>query len=76
MIDEADVISELKKRNPYPEDIFTPLSQREIKAYVKLLVDNGFSSDRIHAHWMRYAWNLCVEYVEKLLEEEKGGFVG
>jgi hypothetical protein len=58
----------LKRKNPYPEDIFTPLSKEEIKRYVKLLVDNGFSSDKIHAHWMRFSWELCAEELQRLLE--------
>ena len=64
------LITELKKKNPYPDDIFTPLSDEETKDYVKVLIDNGFSSDKIHAHWMRYSWNLCVEQLERLFEDE------
>ena len=67
------LIFELLKRNPYPEDVFTPLSNKEIKEYVKVLTDNGFSSDKIHAHWMRFSWNLCVEELKKLFED--GGCV-
>ena len=66
---EVYLISELKKKNPYPEDIFIPLKNKEIKKYVKVLVDNGFSSDKIHAHWMRYSWNLCIEQLERLFED-------
>jgi len=64
------IISKLKKKNPYPDDIFTPLSDKETKEYVKVLADNGFSSDKIHAHWMKYSWNLCVEQLERLFEDE------
>jgi len=64
------LISELRKKNPYPKDIFTPLSDKETKEYVKILTDNGFSSDKIHAHWMRYSWELCVDQLERLFEDE------
>ena len=71
-IDEGQgfLISELRKKNPYPKDIFTPLSDKETKKYVKVLTDNGFSSDKIHAHWMRYSWDLCVDQLERLFEDE------
>ena len=65
-----DIIDELKKRNPFPEDIFPPLSYQIREAYVRVLVDNGFSSDKIHAHWMRYSWNLCIEELENIWDKE------
>lgn len=57
--------------NPYPEDIFTPLrDQLEIKKYVNCLIDNGFSSERIHAHWMRYTWQMCCDKLKQIISDE------
>lgn len=64
-----DLVDKFRKANPYPTDIFPPLSQEEIKAYVKLLIDNGFSSDRIHAHWMRHTWMNATTKLMELQEE-------
>lgn len=64
-----ELIDELKEDNPYPKDIFPPLSDDKIKSYVKLLTDNGFSSDAIHAHWMRRSWDLCINKLENLIKE-------
>jgi hypothetical protein len=68
MSDSEREIAELRKSNPYPTDIFPELSKREIKKYVKLLLDNGFSSNKIHAHWMGVSWNNCCDELEKIKE--------
>jgi len=59
------ILEELQKANPYPEDIFTPMTAKEIKSYVKLLTDNGFSSDKIHGNWGRKVWNNCHDKIKK-----------
>ena len=64
------IIEELRKRNPYPQEIFTPLSKEEIKKYIKILINKGFSPDKIHAHWMRYSWDLCVTELNGMLKEK------
>lgn len=64
------LIKQLKSiENPYPEDIFTPLSNEEIQKYTQLLTEHGFSNYRIHAHWLRYGFEVCKIKIEKILED-------
>jgi hypothetical protein len=65
------VIAILRGNNPYPEDIFTPLTSNEIKEYVKLITSNKKSSDRFAAHLMRLSWDNCVDELEKIIKEDE-----
>jgi hypothetical protein len=62
------ILKELEESNPYPKYLFTPMKIGEIRRYVKLLQDNGFSSDRIHAHWGRQVWKNCCDELKKIME--------
>ena len=58
------------KRNPYPEDIFLPISDEKIREYVGCLKKNGYSSESIHGNWGRHVWKMCIEDIEKYIQEE------
>lgn len=64
---ENEIVSELRKNNPYPEDVFIPLSKEKIKEYVKCLTENGYSSDSIHGNWGRAVWDNCCDKLEKII---------
>lgn len=59
---KTEVIAELRKRNPYPEDIFTKMNREDIRRYVRLL-------QTIHANWGREVWDNYISELEKLLKE-------
>lgn len=64
------IIHDLKNMNPYPKDVFIPITDEERKALNKLLKDNGYSPDGLHGNWGRYVWDLCVSKAEELIEEQ------
>jgi hypothetical protein len=59
----------LKLRNPYPPDIFTPLTDAEHKKFIGVLKRAGFSPDKIHAQWGRYVWGLAADELAQILDE-------
>lgn len=38
----------------YPEDVFVPITDEQLKAVVALLRENGYTSDALYAHWGRH----------------------
>lgn len=65
-----EVLEKLKK-NPYPDDIFLPLTQKQISDVHKKCVELGFPIDRLSAHIgrrIRFGIDLMIE---KALKEEK-----
>jgi len=66
---KINISAELKRRNPYPVDIFLPLTRKQIQKYVLILIAHGLSSDAIHAHWGRIVWNNAAEECEKIIKE-------
>ena len=61
------IIEYMRGLNPYPEDLFTPIKDKELKAIVKLLQDNGHSSDCLFGNWGRKVWNNCISKLESEL---------
>jgi hypothetical protein len=60
------IIAELQ--NPYPESVFTSILDENIDAVVKLLKDNGYSSDALFGWWGRQVWNNCVDKVLSVID--------
>jgi hypothetical protein len=60
------VIDELQ--NPYPKSVFVSISEENIEAVVKLLKDNGYSSDALFGWWGRQVWNNCVDKVSNVID--------
>jgi NAD(P)H-hydrate repair Nnr-like enzyme with NAD(P)H-hydrate epimerase domain len=52
--------------DPYPEDIFTPLTDEEIKTLVDAMIGTGIPnpSDRLHAQWSRHMYTVA-EHVNR-----------
>ena len=67
-------ISILEDYNPYPEEIFTPPTQEELKKAAPALENAGLIPDRIFAWCGRFVWEGAIakikEELENLLEEE------
>lgn len=63
---------ELRKRNPYPEDVFIPLKKEEFEDIKKIFKKHkvGVTFDRISAYIMRISWNNACDELKKIEEEE------
>jgi len=58
-------------KNPYPEDIFTPLTKQDWKKLAEIIEkEMGFSLDRVGGDLMRRGWNNCLDEIKKLIENE------
>jgi len=56
--------------NPYPETVFLPISDDDLKKVVKYLKAGGWSPDALFGHWGRMVWNNCTELFRSRM---KGG---
>jgi len=56
--------------DPYPPDVFTPLSEEELHACVAALQASGVrhAPDRLHASWARHLHEVAVHYAQEGLE--------
>lgn len=53
---------EIKESNPYPEDVFIPISDGKLKEVAYHLRLYGYSADALFGHWGRIVWNNCCEW--------------
>lgn len=52
--------------DPYPEEVFTPLSREEIQACVRAMEEHSgvqAPSDRLHAGWARH-WSSIIREMD------------
>ncbi len=63
-----EILKELEDFNPYPESVFIPISKKKLAKVVRLLFENGYSSDALYGHWGRQVWNNCVEKAKEMFE--------
>lgn len=64
-----NTLSLLKSRNPYPKDLFIPPKKHEVKMYIALLEENNICPDKFAGYFMRHAWKLCCDELEKIMKE-------
>lgn len=72
---EELLIDELRKDNPYPEDIFIEPTKEQHKLIQKLFKKNNLSLDGYNGSFGRKVWNNCVDCLEikqKELGENNG----
>lgn len=60
-------IEEIKRNNPYPEDIFIEPNWKKVTSTLKKA---GLSPDAIFGSWGRQVWNNCCEDIIKKLSED------
>ena len=52
---------------PYPEDVFTPMTDEEVRTAVKAMNDAvPFASERLHASWARHWAGVLREQAKEL----------
>jgi len=62
-----DKIKKFKSFNPYPEELFLPLTKEEVeKANDILMRELGFGIDRIAGHIGRKIWNITMDWLYRL----------
>ena len=59
---------QLKDQCPYPEDIYTPPTEEEMKMAVSALEDAGLVPERIFSEWGRRVWKNACDILEMLIE--------
>jgi hypothetical protein len=58
--------------NPYPFDVFTALTESELKEIRQMFKDNDKSMDAFAAHCMRRLWNMAHESMIANIQREFG----
>ena len=61
----TDLIEKSRELNPYPDDIFTPMTAEEWQKVTKALQDAGISPDKVFGNWGRRVWSNCTETILK-----------
>jgi len=65
-----DVILRVLAENPYPEDIFLPMTSEDWSRVTKLLQENGIVPDKVFGNWGRRVWNNCIDSILKEFQED------
>jgi len=55
--------------NPYPESVFLPIPKETMNDVLKLIRDNGYSTDSLYGNWGRQVWENCRQKVIKVIDE-------
>jgi hypothetical protein len=64
------VIGSFKFLNPYPEDIFTPMSSEDWQRVTQILQENGISPERVFGNWGRRVWDNCIDSILKEFQDQ------
>jgi len=59
------------RKNPYPEDIFIEPTLEQQKIINQLIINAGFTPDKLYGSWGRRVWNNAMEDIKKDWEEFK-----
>lgn len=59
---EMPTEKDINNSNPYPEDVFLPISDETLKKVADYLKWGGYSPDALFGHWGRIVWNNCCEW--------------
>jgi hypothetical protein len=65
-------IEKIKKKNPYPEDIFIEPTKKEYKLMRMALQEYNLIPDKFFGSEARRVWNLTCDEIIKELKKEKG----
>lgn len=66
------LIEEMRRDNPYPENVFSDKSPAEWKEFHKALQDAGIVySEGFMGSFGRLVWNNCLDELEKRMKGEK-----
>ncbi len=71
----VEVLSKVEElENPYPESVFKPLTDKQLKLTHELLMEKmGFPIDKLSGHMCRIGWNAYKEALKSSLEESLEG---
>ena len=65
------LLKELRKANPYPEDIFPKRTTLEYAKFNTALAEAGITPDGFFAQYGRDLWNQCIEKLIELITENE-----
>jgi len=60
---------DLRKDNPYPENIFIEPTEQDYKIMGEVIGKIGLTSDKFHGSWGRVVWNNCCEDIHEIIDE-------
>lgn len=65
-----NILKEVRKRNPYPKDIFTEPTKEEYIKLQRSTEEAGLVQDKFFGWFGRGVWNNCIDEIKKVIEEE------
>ena len=71
---KARLVVDQNIARPYPEGVFTPLSDQEVEQAVAAIQSaiGRTGSDRLHAQWARHLSKVRIDDLERALQPEAG----
>ena len=65
-----EIIAEVKKSNPYPEDRFVGPTPLELAMLQQYLVGHDLTLDKFSGAWGREVWNNCCDTIIEEIKQE------
>lgn len=67
-----EIIKEVKKSNPYPEDVFIEPTTKQYAMLYQYLDSQGLTLDKFSGTWGRRVWNNCCDtIIEKIMRGDE-----
>jgi hypothetical protein len=70
-LQKQEIVEKIEKmKNPYPSEIFTPISKSDLLKINKLLIKElGFPIDRLSGNLGRTIWDVCITQLNQTLNK-------
>jgi hypothetical protein len=68
-----NILEEIRKRNPYPDDVFTEPTEKEYAIVRELFKNAGLIQDKFFGAYGRRVWNNCIDEFENRYHFVKTG---
>ncbi len=65
------LINEVRRINPYPDDIFSEPTKEEYEVVQKIFKDAGLDQDKFFGAFGRRVWNNCLDKIEGIIKEKE-----
>jgi len=72
MTTAMEVTARIRRRNPYPADIFPERTADDWRLFHAGLKEHGLSGEGFVGAFSRYVWDQCCDALDKELLEDDG----